>query len=105
MSYVVVFVTTKTAEEAKTMGHSLLDHRLAACVSIVPRVESMYWWENKITTDAEALMIIKTTEGNVQQLIGHVKSMHSYTVPEIISLPISKGNPDYLQWLQDNCIL
>lgn len=105
MSYVVVFVTTKTSEEAKVIAQSVLEQRLAACVNIVPHIESMYWWENKITTATEALMIIKTTEHNVQQLMGHVKSMHSYTVPEIISLPISKGNPDYLQWIQDNCVL
>jgi periplasmic divalent cation tolerance protein len=99
--YAVILVTASNLAEAKKIASVLLDKRRAACVNIVPRVHSSYWWQGKIDKADESLLIIKTTGAAVQGVIDLVKANHSYTVPEIIALPIMAGNPDYLQWIKD----
>ena len=96
---VVVFVTTGTQEEAQKIADALLQRRKAACVNIVPKVDSHFWWEGKLDTDQEALLIIKTRASLVSELVDLVKDMHSYDVPEVIALPIIGGNQDYLDWI------
>ncbi len=96
---VVVLVTTPSREEADKITSLLLEKRKAACINIVPRVSSAYWWQGKIDTAEESLLIIKTREELLPDLISLVKQAHSYTVPEIIALPVSDGNPDYLSWV------
>ena len=96
---VVVFVTVGTQEEAQKIASALLEQRKAACVNIVPRVDSHFWWEGKLETDQEALMIIKTKASLVDELVGLVKEIHPYDVPEVIALPIIGGNQDYLEWI------
>lgn len=97
--YVVVFITTKNITEAKKISERLLNERLAACINIVKGVQSMFWWEGKVDKAFEALLIVKTKKSLLQKLIKTVKSSHSYTVPEIIALPIIDGNKDYLKWI------
>jgi periplasmic divalent cation tolerance protein len=77
----------------------LLKHRRAACVNIVPTVSSWFWWEGKIESDRECLLIVKTKASALEELVGLVREVHSYDVPEIIALPILGGNPDYLDWI------
>lgn len=96
---VVVFVTTSSQEEAERIASLLLEKRKAACINIVPKVFSVYWWQGNIERSQESLLIIKTREELIADLISLVKQAHSYTVPEIIALPITAGNPDYLNWL------
>ena len=96
----LVYITAKNKEEARKIGKELLKARLAACVNIVDKMNSLYWWEGKIQDDNEAVLIAKTKESLVKELVEKVKSIHSYSCPCIISLPILDGNKEYLDWLE-----
>jgi periplasmic divalent cation tolerance protein len=98
---VVIFVTTSTEEEAHSIAELLLGHKKAACVNIVPRIDSSFWWQGKLDSARESLLIIKTRASKLPEIIEMVKSVHSYEVPEIIALPIIGGNEDYLKWIDD----
>ncbi len=97
--YVVVFITASSAAEAQKISRLLLEQKKAACVSIIPGVASAYWWEGKIESAAESLLIVKTSARLLPELVSLVKSVHSYRVPEIIALPVNGGNQDYLKWI------
>ena len=96
---VVVLVTTSSREEARKVTETLLDHRKVACVNIVPQVESRFWWQGKIDSAQECLLVIKTKRSVLEEVTDLVKTVHSYEAPEIIALPIVGGNPDYLKWI------
>jgi len=96
---VVIFITTNSEEEAHKIAEYLLTKRKAACVNIVPKVNSLFWWQGKLDSARESLLIIKTRASLVQEVIELVKEVHSYSVPEIIALPIIGGNEDYLKWI------
>jgi len=98
-SNVVIFITTDTEEEAHGLTDLLLRQRKAACVNILSNVYSRYWWQGKIESDNESLLIVKTKASLLDQLISLVKENLSYEVPEIIALPILGGNQDYLNWI------
>ena len=102
MSKIVVFVTAANLDEAEKIADSLIVKKLAACVSIVKGVKSFFWWEGKIDKADETLLIIKTKKALLGKVIKTVKSLHSYQVPEIIAMPISGGNKDYLKWIDDS---
>lgn len=95
---VVVFITS-TAEEAPGIADMLLTRRKAACVNIVPGVTSHFWWQDKLDSSQESLLIVKTTASLLDEVVSLVKEIHSYDVPEIIALPIVGGNRDYLEWI------
>ncbi len=95
---VVVYVTASSSEEAARLARALVEARLAACVNRVP-VESVYRWEGAVEEAAEVLLIAKTTRARLAALADRVRALHSYTVPEIIVLPIVAGAPTYLDWL------
>ena len=97
--YVVLFVTTANSDEARQIAMSLLEQRKAACINIIPQVSSHFWWEGKLNSAQENLLIIKTKSSLLPEIIDLVKGLHSYQVPEIIALPIIGGSQDYLQWL------
>lgn len=99
-SYSVVLITVPNKKEAQKISQKLVAAKLAACVNIVPSIESIYWWQGKIEKAKELLLVIKTLNKNVPALITQVKKLHSYTVPEIIALDIIKGNKDYLDWIE-----
>ncbi|MBN2097217.1 MAG: divalent-cation tolerance protein CutA [Candidatus Omnitrophica bacterium] len=96
----LVYITAKDKDEARKIGRELVKERLAACVNIIDGMNSLYWWEGKIQDDNEAILIAKTKESLVSALITKVKSLHSYSCPCIVSLPILDGNKDYLEWLE-----
>ena len=98
-SHIVVLVTTGTGEEAHKIADRLLIEKKAACVNILPGVSSFFWWEGKINSARENLLIIKTKADLLDDVISLVKQLHSDKVPEIIALPIVGGNSDYLEWL------
>ena len=98
--YVVVLITC-TGEEAASLAQALVNSRKAACVNILPRVHSTYWWHDKIEAEDESLLVVKTRLSLLDDLIGLVRQNHSYEVPEIIALPIVGGNQDYLNWIGD----
>ena len=97
----VVLVTCGSEEEATKIANSLVEERIAACVSIISPVRSIYRWEGKIWDEKEWVLIIKTQKKRFEDLEKKVKSLHSYSVPEIIGLPIVEGNPAYLKWLEE----
>ncbi len=98
---IVVFVTCSSKEEASKIAHSLVQERLAACVNILSPIRSIYRWEGKICDDEEWLLIIKTQKQKFEELEKKVRSLHSYSVPEIIALPIIQGSSSYLEWLTE----
>lgn len=95
----VCWVTCESREQADKIAQELLQKRLVACVNIVPGLTSMYWWQGKIETATEVMLMIKTRQERVRDVIAAVKALHSYSVPEVISVPIEQGNPDYLRWI------
>ncbi len=99
--YVVVLITTSSYEEGRKIADALVAQRKAACVNIVPGVNSLFRWKGKIEEAEESLMVIKTRAELFTEVVNLVKSIHSYEVPEIIALPIVEGNPDYLAWLKE----
>jgi periplasmic divalent cation tolerance protein len=103
-NYIVVFITAKDAEEAEKISKTLVKRRLAACVNIVAEVSSRYWWKDKLDTAQESLLIVKTRDTLLPDIIKTVKKAHSYSVPEIIALPIVGGSPDYLDWIDGEVI-
>jgi len=98
----VVFVTCSGKEEAEKISKTLVKEKLAACVNVVSTVKSFFWWEGKVDEAEEHLLIIKTSVEKMEKLIEKVKELHSYSVPEIISLPILEGNKEYLKWIEDS---
>jgi len=100
----VILVTTSTRDEAAAIAEALVSERLAACVNIVPAIESIYRWEGKVTRDSEALMIIKTTDDRYPELERRVKELHSYSTPEVLALRIDRGSEQYLNWLRDSTV-
>ena len=98
-AYVVIFITTADDEEAQLISRVLLEQRKAACISIVPRVSSLFWWQGKILQAEESLLVVKTRAKLLDEIIKLVKEIHSSDVPEIIALPIVGGSQDYLEWV------
>jgi len=98
----IVLVTTSNAEEAARIAEVLVSERRAACVNIVPAIESIYRWEGKVTRDQEVLMIIKTTAERYDELERRVKELHSYSTPEVLALKVERGSEHYLNWLRDS---
>jgi len=98
-SEIIIFITTSTKNEAHRIADLLLNERKAACVNIVPRISSLFWWQDKVDSAQESLLIVKTEASVLNEIVRLVRGLHSYDVPEIIALPIIGGNPDYLEWI------
>jgi periplasmic divalent cation tolerance protein len=98
----VVLVTASDRNEAERIAAALVKWKMAACVSILPGIESTFWWEGKIDTAAEFLLLVKTTMDRFPDVEAAVKEYHSYKVPEIVALPIEAGHAPYLRWLADS---
>ena len=99
--FIVVLVTASSKEEANKIAQGLLKDKWAACVNIIEGIDSRFWWQGKIDSTQEVLLVIKTRKTLFNKLAKKVKSLHSYTVPEIIALPIISGNKAYLDWIND----
>ena len=97
--FAVVLVTASADEESQLIAAVLIEQRKAACVNIIPGISSVFRWNNSIGQEGESLLVIKTRQSLVEEVIRLVKEVHSYDVPEIIALPIIAGNPDYLEWV------
>ncbi len=97
----LIYITASTVDEARAIGKDLVSNRLAACANIIDNIQSIYWWEGEIQDEKEVILIAKTKESLVSELIEKVKSMHSYSCPCIVSLPILDGNRPFLEWIID----
>ncbi|MGB8169179.1 MAG: divalent-cation tolerance protein CutA [Chthoniobacteraceae bacterium] len=100
----VVFTTWPDAVAARAAARVFVEERLAACANLVPAIESIYRWEGKVETASEVWMILKTTIGRYPQLEARIKALHSYEVPEIVSLRVTDGLPAYLRWVEASCV-
>ncbi len=101
---IMVLMTAGSREEAVRLADILVVARLAACVQILPEVESVYHWQGNIERAPEILLLAKTTQANFTALETAVRSLHSYETPEIIALPITEASAPYLEWLTANVI-
>jgi len=99
--YIVVLSTLPTESQPVSIGRTLVEERLAACVSILPVMTSIYRWKEEVEQDAEHQMIIKTTRARLPALWERLRDLHPYDVPEFIVLPIVDGSEAYLRWLRD----
>ena len=95
----IVLITAGTEEEAARIGLTLVEERLAACANLVPRIRSIYRWKGQICDEQEFLITVKTSTSLFQDLEKRVRELHSYEVPEIISFPVARGLPQYLEWV------
>jgi len=100
--YLIIYVTTKDVDEASKICQHLLERKLVACGNIIHPLKSMFWWDNKIDQADEALLILKTRNYLFGEIVQQVKAIHSYSVPEIVALPIVHGSEDYLQWVSES---
>jgi periplasmic divalent cation tolerance protein len=97
---VVIIVTSATQAEAEKLRDALLKARQAACVSIISKVSSAYWWQGHTEAVEECLLILKTRASQIDRIVELVRRNHSYTVPEVVAMPVVGGNPEYLDWIR-----
>lgn len=100
MTFQLVYVTTRDANEAKKIAQDLLTKRLVACVNIIGPVNSLYAWEGKICDEQEVVLIAKTRQSLVEEITAAVKKLHRYECPCIVSWPLTQGNPDFFDWIE-----
>ena len=100
--HIVVLMTSANKQEADTIAKGLVGAKLVACVNIVDNIRSVFWWQGNIDSCGEILLIAKSSQQHIGEIIKLVKSLHSYDVPEIIALPIISGNEDYLDWINES---
>ena len=102
MNETITFVTCKDRAQARRISRTLIREKLAACVNVVPGVTSIYVWKGKVEEGAEVLLLIKSRAALSKRLAARVRALHSYSVPEVITLPIASGNPAYLRWIRES---
>ena len=102
--FIVVYVTVGSPDEGDRLARALVEERLAACVNRIRPVQSVYRWQGKVEQSEEELLIIKTRRELFGRLQKRVRELHSYSVPEIIALPIVEGSESYLKWLGEELL-
>jgi periplasmic divalent cation tolerance protein len=95
----MVFMTASSRQEAETIGRSLVEKRLAACFQVLSECRSLYWWEGALCTENEIMCIAKTRASLFEALAAEIRRLHSYSVPEIVYVPIQTATGDYLDWI------
>ena len=100
--YVIALTTLPADADAAEFGRTLIDERLAACVNLLPVMESVYRWEGKIEFEAERQLVIKTSRDRIGDLWDRVRELHPYEVPEFVVIPIMDGNEAYLRWIGES---
>jgi periplasmic divalent cation tolerance protein len=102
VSETITFATCRDRRQAGKIARALVREKLAACVNIVPGIVSIYAWEGKVEEAREVLLLIKSRGALSKRLAARVKELHSYSVPEVVTIPIASGNPDYLRWVRES---
>ncbi len=100
--YAVVVVTAPDLKVARKLARAALESRLIACANLVPRVESLYWWQGRLETGSEILLLMKTARSKVKKLEALVRAEHPYDTPEFLVLPVLGGSRQYLEWLRES---
>ena len=98
----IVITTAGSQDEARKIAEALVTRRLAACVNIIPRIQSIYWWQGKVGESREWLLVIKTTAAAFNRVASAIKEMHSYELPECVCLTIEGGSQEYLNWIGES---
>jgi len=101
--FAIVLVTAPDLKTARALAKASLQARLTACANLIPKIESHYWWQEKIESGAEVLLILKTQKSKLIALEKLILTKHPYDTPEFLVLPLSAGNKKYLDWLTANC--
>jgi periplasmic divalent cation tolerance protein len=101
--FAVVLVTAPDWKTARALARAALSARLIACANLIPSIESHYWWQGKIESSSEVLLVMKTQQSKLTALEKLVLARHPYDTPEFIVLPLSAGNKRYLDWLATSC--
>ena len=102
MKAIIVCVTASSRKEADKIARALVDEKLAACVTIIPEVFSRYRWKGHVEKSEELLLIIKTFPGRYKRLEKKIRALHSYSVPEILAVPVLAGNSAFLKWMEES---
>jgi periplasmic divalent cation tolerance protein len=100
--YVIVLTTIPADADGPAFGRALVDERLAACVNLLPPMESVYRWEGRVERETERQVVIKTSRDRIVSLWDRVRELHPYEVPEFVVLPIIDGNDAYLRWVGES---
>jgi len=100
----VVLTTAGSAAEGRKLARALIERRLAACVNIIPSISSVYRWEGKVEEAEEFLLLIKTTDAAFERVRQAIRELHSYELPECISLSVEDGSLEYLKWIQESVV-
>ena len=101
-NFAIVLVTAPDLTTARALARAALLARLIACANLIPKIESHYWWQGKIESGAEVLLILKTTKSKLAALEELILAKHPYDTPEFLVLPLRAGNQRYLNWLSRN---
>jgi periplasmic divalent cation tolerance protein len=99
--FTIVLVTAPDLKNARALAKAALQARLIACANLIPKIESHYWWQGKIESDKEVLLVLKTQKSKLTALEKLILTRHPYDIPEFLILPLSAGNEKYLGWLAD----
>ena len=102
--YSIIYITTSGISESKKIAHILLEKKLAACINIIPSIESVYLWKGEIEEDSESIMVVKTRSNMVEKLIMMVEDIHSYEIPCILEISVNSGSNNYLKWIDGELI-
>ena len=103
-NYTIVLVTAPNLKVARVLCETALKSRLVACANLIPKIESHYWWQGKLESSAEVLILFKTTQAKLKALEKLIVERHPYDTPEFIVLPITAGNKRYLDWLNASVV-
>lgn len=98
---IIVFTACESKDQAETIAQAVVTKKLAACVNVLPGIRSCYMWEGKLTWSDEVLLLIKTTRGRFGQLEDQIRTMHSYSVPEIVGVTIDDAYQKYVDWIDE----
>ncbi|MFA6583372.1 MAG: divalent-cation tolerance protein CutA [Elusimicrobiaceae bacterium] len=101
--YSVTMITVPDQKTADAISGEVLNRKLAACVSLTPGVKSTYWWQGKLETSAEIIMLIKSRRNLFPELMLEIRNLHPYKTPEVITFNIEDGNTEYLDWIGASC--
>jgi periplasmic divalent cation tolerance protein len=100
MRLMMVYITARDARQARTIGRTLVCERLAACANVISGMNSFYFWDGRLCSDREAVLIVKTRAALLERLVKRVKKLHSYSVPCIVAWPIEGGNREFIEWVR-----